>query len=91
MNLTTKKYSYVQFPAKARQGKARQGIIFFTTGSRKTLVFTQSSIQINQGILSPEINQPGSDSDHFPEASAELKSSWGYTPIPPSLHCVVLN
>jgi hypothetical protein len=41
--------------------------------------------------FSPETNQPGSNSDHFLAASSEFKSAWSYTPIPPCLHCVVLN
>jgi hypothetical protein len=55
----------------------------FSTSSKPALGSTQPPIQWVPGSLSPEVKQPGRESDHSPAASAEIKNLWIYTFTPP--------
>jgi hypothetical protein len=72
---------------------SRQGLeIFpFTTAYRTALGSTQPPIQWVPGALSLGVKRPGSEADHSPPSSAEVKNEWSYTSTPPiRLHGVVL-
>jgi hypothetical protein len=67
-------------------------IFLFTTPSRKALGPTQPPIQWVPGALSLVVKRPGSEADHSPPSSAEVKKSvelYLYSPI--RLHGVVLS
>jgi hypothetical protein len=49
------------------------GIFLSTTASRPTLGSTQPPIQLIQGALSLGVKRPGSEADHSPPPSAEVK------------------
>jgi hypothetical protein len=55
------------------------GIFLFTTVSRTALGYTQPHIQ---GALSLGVKRPGSETDHSPPSSAEIKNTWSYTSTP---------
>jgi hypothetical protein len=52
---------------------------YFCMSSRKALGSTEPPIQWVQGALSPEVKQPGRESNHSPPNSAEVKKMWIYT------------
>jgi hypothetical protein len=53
-------------------------------GRVKNFLFsTQPPTQRVPGALSPELKRPGSEADHSPPASAEVKKMWIYTSTPP--------
>jgi hypothetical protein len=55
----------------------------FSTVSRPDLGPTQPPIQWVPGILSTGVKLQGSEADHSPAASAEVKKIWIYTSTPP--------
>jgi hypothetical protein len=55
------------------------GIFLFTTASRTALGSTQPPIQWVTGSLSLEVKRPGSEAEHSPPSSAEVKNEWSYT------------
>jgi hypothetical protein len=60
--------------------------------SRTALGPTQPPIQWVPGILSLGVKQPGSEADHSPPSSSEVKNVYSYTSTPPiCLHGVVLS
>jgi hypothetical protein len=62
------------------------------TASRKVVGPTQPPTQWVPGALSLGVKRPGSEADHSPPSSAEVKNAWSYTSTPPiRLHGVVLN
>jgi hypothetical protein len=68
------------------------GIFLFITASRTALGPTQPPIQCVPGILSLGVKRPGSEANHSPPSSAEIKNAWSYTSTPPiGLHGVVLS
>jgi hypothetical protein len=71
----------------SRQGL---GIFLFTTASTTALGPTQPPIQWVPGALSLRLKRPGSEADHSPPSSAEVKNAWSYTSTPPiRLHGLV--
>jgi hypothetical protein len=42
----------------------------------------QSPIQLEPGALSPRVKWPGSDADHSPSSSAEVKNDEAIPPLP---------
>jgi hypothetical protein len=73
----------------SRQGL---GILLLTTASRLALGPTQPPIQRVPGALSLGVKRPGSEADHSPPSSAEVKNVWSYTSTPPGcFHGVVLS
>jgi hypothetical protein len=84
--------------ARLRAGRlgfdSRQGLdfTFFATSSNPALESTQPTIQGLPGALSLRIKRPGSEADHSPPYSAQVKNGWSYASIPPiRLHSVVHN
>jgi len=70
----------VQFPARVG------------TFSIAILVPTQRPIQWVPGVVFPGIERSGSETDHSPPSSAEVKNVWSYLSISPTLlHGVVLG
>jgi hypothetical protein len=68
------------------------GIFLFTTTSRTALGPTQPPIQWVPRALSLGVKLPGSEADHSPPSSAEVKDVWSHTSTPPiHLHGVVLS
>jgi hypothetical protein len=63
------------------------GIFLFTTASRTALGPTQPPIQWIPVALSLGVKRPGSEADHSPLSSAEVKNAWSYTSTPPG--CLV--
>jgi hypothetical protein len=64
----------------SRQG---QGFSFLSsTTSRPALGPTQPPIPWAPRDLSPGIKQPGSEADHSPPSSAEVKNAWSYILTP---------
>jgi hypothetical protein len=55
----------------------------FSMSSRPALGPTQPPIQWVPRALSLGVKRPGSEADHSPPASAEVKKMWTYTSIPP--------
>jgi hypothetical protein len=55
------------------------GIFLFTTASRTALEPTQPPIQWVPRALSLGLKRQGSEADHSPPSSAEVKNAWGYT------------
>jgi hypothetical protein len=52
----------------------------------------QPPIQWVPGVLSLGVKRPGSEADHSPPSSAEVKNAWSHTSTPPiHLHGVVLR
>jgi hypothetical protein len=50
------------------------------------------SYKMGIGALFPEVKPSGSETDHSPLSTAEVKNVWSFTFIPPAcLHGVVLN
>jgi len=71
----------------SRQGL---GISLFTAASRPVLGLTQPPIQRVSGAFSLGVKRPGSQAEHPPPFTAEVKTAWSYTsPIPIRLHDVV--
>jgi hypothetical protein len=63
---------------------SRQGLGTFlsTTVSRPALGPTQPPIQWLSEALSLGLKRPGSENDHSPPSSAEVKNAWSYTSNP---------
>jgi len=60
--------------------------------SRLTLGPTQASYSMGIRAITLGIKQPGHETDSSPPSSAEVKTAWSYTTIPPKhLYGVVLN
>jgi hypothetical protein len=55
------------------------GIFLFTTASKPALKPIQPPIQWVRGTLSRGVKRQGSESDHSPPSSAEVKNEWRYT------------
>jgi hypothetical protein len=51
----------------------RLSLRYVTNASRRALEPTQRPIQLVPGALSLEIKRPGSEADHSPPSSAEVK------------------
>jgi hypothetical protein len=67
-------------------------IFLFTTASRPALGPTQPPVQWVPASLSREVKRSGSEAEHSPPSSAEVKCAWSYTSTPPiRLDGVVLN
>jgi hypothetical protein len=67
----------------------RLGIFLFNTASRMALGLTQSPIQWVPGVPSLGSKQPGSEADHSPPSSAEVKECvelYIHSPNMPSWH-----
>jgi hypothetical protein len=62
---------------------ARVKIFLFSTSSRPALRPIQLPIQWVPVAVSPGVKRPGSQSDHSPPASAEVKKMWIYTSTHP--------
>jgi hypothetical protein len=56
--------------------------------SRMALESTQPPTQWILGSFSPEIKQPGHESDHSPPSAAKVKTAWSYTSTPPHVFMV---
>jgi hypothetical protein len=82
--------SYVR-PRRRSSSPGRVKNFLFSKSYRPALRSTRHSIQRVPGALSPEVKRPGSEFDHSPPTSAEVKKMWIYTPTPIRLHGVVLN
>jgi hypothetical protein len=68
------------------------GIFLFTTASRTALGPTHPPIQWVPRALSLGVKRPGSEADHSPPSSAEVKNTWSYTSTSAiCLHGVVLS
>jgi hypothetical protein len=64
----------------------------FSTSSRPNLRPTQLPILWMSGALSQEVKQPGSEADHSPPTSSEVKKTWIHISTPPIyLHGIVFN
>jgi hypothetical protein len=63
---------------------SRQGLGFslFTTACRSDLGPTQPPFLWVSGVLSTGLMQPGSEADHSPPSSSEIKNAWSYTFTP---------
>jgi hypothetical protein len=59
------------------------GSRIFSTSSRPALGPTQPLIKWVPGALSPGLNRPGSEADHSPSTSAEVRKVWIYMSTPP--------
>jgi hypothetical protein len=59
-------------------------IFLFTTASRTALGPTQPPLQWVPGALSLGVKRPGSEADHSPPSSAEIKNERSYTSTPPT-------
>jgi hypothetical protein len=60
----------------------------FSKGTYLHVVQTGSQVNITPiqwvpGVLPPGVKRPGSEADHSPPASAEVKKIWIYTSTPP--------
>jgi hypothetical protein len=55
----------------------------FSTSSRPALSFTQPPIKWVPGSVYPEVKRKGSEADHSPSTSVEIKKMWIYTSTPP--------
>jgi hypothetical protein len=66
-------------PSISRKG---QEIILFSTASRPALGPTKPSIQRLPGVLSPRVKRQGSEADHSPPSSAEVKNGGAMPPLP---------
>jgi hypothetical protein len=51
------------------------GFFHFATASKRALGPTQPPIHWISRALSPEVNQPGRETDHSPPSSAEVKKA----------------
>jgi hypothetical protein len=68
------------------------GIFLITTTSRPALGPTQPPIQWVPEAHFLGVKWPGSEADHSPPSSAEIKNAWRYIYTPPiRLHVVVLS
>jgi len=68
------------------------GIFLFDTASGPPLGPTQPPIQWVSGAISLGVKPPGSEADHSPPSSAEVKNAWSYTSTSPiRFHGVVLS
>jgi hypothetical protein len=68
------------------------GIFLFTTASRAALGSTQPPIQWVPGVLTLGVKRQGSEADHSPPSSAEVKECVElYLHSPILLHGVVLS
>ena len=56
--------------------------LFSSPESRPTLAPIQLPIQWVPGALSQGVKWPGSEADHSPPISAEVRNSWIHTSIP---------
>jgi len=54
----------------------RQEVFLFATASRPAVEPFQPPIQWIQGAPSPEIKRQGSETDHSPPFSADVKNAW---------------
>jgi hypothetical protein len=63
--------------------RAPVGSRIFSMSSIPALGSTQPFIQWLLAALSPEVKRPGSEADHSPQVSAEIKKIWIYTSTPP--------
>jgi hypothetical protein len=62
---------------------------FFHETSRPTLRLTQTPVQWEQEILSPELNWPGREAKHLSSCSIDFKRDWSYpSNTPVKLHGV---
>jgi len=68
-------------------GRGNCEIFLFTTTSRPALRPTQSPTRWVPGLLPHAVKRLGSEADHSPPCSAEVKNAWSYT----STHDVMLN
>jgi hypothetical protein len=57
----------------------------FPAGVRPTLEHNLSRLQWIPAALSPELKRVGREADHAPPSSAEVKTTWSYTTIPPHI------
>jgi hypothetical protein len=64
------------------ESRQNLGIFLFTTASRLALVSIQIHVQCVPGALSVGEKRQGSESDHSPPTSAEVKNTWSYTSSP---------
>jgi hypothetical protein len=72
-----------------RQGfdsQQRQNVFLFVTASRPALWLMPSSIQREQGALSPGVMRPDCEADHSPPSNAELKNDGAISPTPPYVY-----
>jgi hypothetical protein len=58
------------------------GIFLLTTASRTTQGPTKPTIKRVKGALSRRVRRPGSEADHRPQSSAEVKNARRYTSTP---------
>jgi len=58
---------------------------------RHSIHTTQPAIQWVRGPLSPGVKRLGSEAEHSPPSSAEIKNAWSYTSSPTRLHGAVLS
>jgi len=54
----------------------------FATASGMVLEPTQPPIQWEAWALTPGVKRPGSETDHSPPPSAEVKNAWSYASTP---------
>jgi hypothetical protein len=73
--------SRVRFPAGL-------GIFLLTTASGTALRLTQPPIQWVPGVLFLGVKWPGSEADHSPPSSADVKNAWSYTSTPQHIFMV---
>jgi hypothetical protein len=59
-----------------------RGLELFTTASGPALGPTQPPIQRVREALYRGVKRPGSETDHSPPSSAEIKNAWSYTSTP---------
>jgi hypothetical protein len=95
------------FPSRTRPMKSRDeyrshkqfipagavmGLFLLATTSRLALGPTQPPVQWVAGAFTPGIKRPGSEANHSPPSSAEVKNPWSYTSAPPPcFHGLVLK
>jgi len=68
--------------------KGRAEIFLFPTASRPTLGAHPDSHPVGTGGSFPRSKVARHEADHLPPSSANVKSVWGYTFIPPYISMV---
>jgi hypothetical protein len=64
-----------------REFESREGLEIFSSPPCPDRLWGPPSLLTNgyQGAFSLEVKRPGSEADHPPSSSAEVKNAWSYT------------